>query len=343
MLSRSHRCVAAIAAAVVLLFTLHESLSLRPAPELPELAADAGACTANVTILGTFALTKDMPCTALFELTFGSLMKYVPELRPCPKIFVFEGMERPKNRKETDQKRYEDFFENLHMLGISNLQVFTLSNHSTLIESVRYGLSHVKTPLIFLWQPDLMLLRRPKDWPKIVAKLLEDDRSPESPDALRDVHFRYHHDWDTFFHGPRRRYNYTGFEDDLYVVHYCDQIQLATTSFFRDHVFRLIDLMFQSKPKEDWGWAGKYMEGMLSNDIITNKSKHKSAGYGSCYKAHCDKDKRNLATKAVKSTKTSLALFAYIFFCCVWFVGWVRKGRSRHAQHSGLLLCFTAD
>eukprot|EP00438_Fugacium_kawagutii_P033499 Skav232534 [mRNA] locus=scaffold319:81384:83118:+ [translate_table: standard] len=280
MLRRRH--AAAIAAAVVFLLTLRESFGTARL-ELPQHGPE-DACTSNVTILGTFGLTNDMPCTALFELTFGSLMNNVPEFRPCPKIFVFEATRRPPKRTEMDHKRYEDFMENLHMLGISNLQVFTLPNQSTLLESVRYGLSHVKTPLIFLWQPDLMLLRRPPDWPKIVQKLLEDDLHP-TPEALRDVHFRYHNDWDTYFNqGPRKRHNYSGFEEDLYIVHYCDQIQLATTSFYRDHVFRLIDLKHQSIPKEDWGWGGKYME--ANGDVISKEHKRQQRKSKRAYYAY---------------------------------------------------------
>ena len=252
-----------------------------------ELAGDV--CRANVTILGNFALTPDMPCTALFELTFGSLMTYLPELRPCPKIFVFEGMHQP-GRKQIEQKRYEDFFKNMQQLGISNLETLQLPNQTNLIDSVRHGLSHVSTGLVFLWQPDLMLRRRPIDWTKIVQKLLRDDREPSRPDTMRDVHFGYHHEWDVALHGQRERFNYSGFEDDVYIIQYCDQLQLATTSFYRDHLFRLIDLKLQKIPPKEWGWAGLFMEG--NQDVIN--ANHSSVRYGSCYKAHCDKDKRLL-------------------------------------------------
>jgi hypothetical protein len=62
-----------------------------------------------------------MPCTALFELTFGSLTTYLPELRLCPKILVFER------------------------LGIPNLKLLQLPNHTELMGSVRHGLSPVTT------------------------------------------------------------------------------------------------------------------------------------------------------------------------------------------------------
>ena len=287
-------------ALVILLFELHHLSLLFVSdsggpPGLPSspLKGDAdkdGACTADVTILGNFALTNDMPCTALFELTFGSLMTYLPELRPCPKVFVFEGVQQD-GRKELDQKRYDAFCQNVEQLGISNLQMLQLPKHTTLIESVRYGLLHVKTNLTFLWQPDLMLLRRPVDWPKIVQKLLQDDSGALRTDSIRDVHFRYHHEWDTFLHGPRQYFNYSGFQEDVYIVEYCDQLQLATTSFYRDHLYPAIDHKLQKIPQKDWGWLGFFMEAHA--DVIN--SNHSSVGYGSCYKAHCDSDKRNLA------------------------------------------------
>ena len=76
-----------------LLFFYEGSATALLSSRLSELSKekDFQKCDANVTILGTFAITADMPCTALFELTFGSLLTYLPELRPCPKIFVFEG------------------------------------------------------------------------------------------------------------------------------------------------------------------------------------------------------------------------------------------------------------
>lgn len=250
----------------------------------------ARECRENVTILGVFALTRDMPCTALFELTLGSLLINVPELRYCPKIFLFTGM-RKAGRTELDQKRYDDFFKNIESLAIPNVELISLQKQSTLIESMRFGISRVDTKLVFVWQPDLMLLRRPSDWSKIVQKLLEDDIGPTRPDTIRDVHFRYHHEHDVGLHGPRRHFNYSGFQDDVYIVNYCDQIHLATTSFYKDHVFPAIDLKLQHIPQEERGFAGEYMEG--NNDAIN--ANHTSVGYGSCYKAHCDKEKRDLA------------------------------------------------
>ena len=61
--------------------------------------------------------------------------------------------------------------------------------------------------------------------------------------------------------------------------------------FFFCEIFPLIDLKLQKMAPEDWGRAGSYMENNL--DVINaNRS---SVRYGSCYKAHCDKDKRDLA------------------------------------------------
>ena len=228
-----------------------------------------------------------MPCTALFELTFGSLLTYLPELRPCPKIFVFEGTQE-RGREEHEQQRYDDFFKNVERLGIPNLKLLQLPNHTPLIESVRYVLSHVTTSLIFLWQPDLMLRRRPKDWPQILRKLKEDD-ALSAADRMRDVHFGYHHEWDVFLHGPRQRFNSSGFAEDVYIIGYCDQIQVATASFYRE-MFLLIDLKLQKMAPKDWGWSGLFMEG--NQDVIN--ANHSSVRYGSCYKAHCNKDKRDL-------------------------------------------------
>ena len=135
--------------------------------------------------------------------------------------------------------------------------VLHLQKQTTLIESMRFGISHVDTKLVFVWQPDLMLLRRPSDWSKIVQKLLEDDIGPTRPDTIRDVHFQYHHEHVVWKHRPKRHINYSGFEDEVYIVKYCDQIHLATTSFYNDHVFPAIDLKLKHIPQEDRGFAGE--------------------------------------------------------------------------------------
>ncbi len=290
----------AVALAVILLNLLRDipgstvtplaSLEGSYRTSLSETNTEGRGCRENVTILGVFALSRDMPCTALVELTLGSLLMNVPELRYCPKIFVFTGMQKA-GRAELDQKRYDDFFKNIQRLRIANLKLFSLQKQTTLIESMRFGISHVDTKLVFVWQPDLMLLRRPSDWSKIVQKLLEDDIGPTRPDTIRDVHFQYHHEHVVWLHGPKRHINYSGFEDEVFIVNYCDQIHLATTSFYNDHVFPAIDLKLKHIPQDHRGFAGEYMEG--NSDAIN--ANHTSIGYGSCYKAHCDKEKRDLA------------------------------------------------
>ena len=126
----------AVALAVILLNLLHDipgstvtplaSLEGSYRTSLSETNTEGRGCRENVTILGVFALSRDMPCTALVELTLGSLlMNDVPELRYCPKIFVSTGMQKA-GRAELDQKRYDDFFKNIQRLRIANLKLFSL-------------------------------------------------------------------------------------------------------------------------------------------------------------------------------------------------------------------------
>lgn len=92
--------------------------------------------------------------------------------------------------------------------------------------------------------------------------------------------------------------NYSGFAEDVYIIQYCDQIQVATggpqspyVSFFYE-IFPLIDLKLQKMVPEDGGRSGSFF---MEDNLDVINANHSSVRYGSCYKAHCNKDKRDLA------------------------------------------------
>ena len=87
-------------------------------------------------------------------------------------------------------------------------------------------------------------------------------------------------------------FNYSGFQDDVYIVNYCDQNPLGHHIILQGSCFsQPLIWNFNTYRKKRGGFAGEYMEG--NNDAIN--ANHTSVGYGSCYKAHCDKEKRDLA------------------------------------------------
>jgi hypothetical protein len=241
-------------------------------------------CTQNVTLIANFAFTADMPCTALFELTFGSIITHLPELEHCPKVFVFDGYHEPLHNRQ-----YHEFVRNVGLLGISNLVMLKLHKKVGLLESFQHGLALVNSPLVLVWQPDLMLFQRPQDWARIRQKLLDDDSAvTRSAIRMRDVHFQFHErDDDEMHHTPL---NFSDF--NAYGGAYCDQLHLATVSFYKDFIFPKI---YSAKipPSGDlgvWGPGGPFMEGYGAEYI-----NHTSVSYyptnGRCLKIHCNADK----------------------------------------------------